>query len=911
MMPANSPVRVCTWRIADVISGNTVVGYRPSEIFALPSRLVIPSSARDLPIFWDLQLMFSMDTTKTQRTQRNFTLLTVNRQLRTSLRLCANILCNLICAMRNFLAYLILLGILPFSSIAQHHQPQKALDSSMVLAVEPQPFLAQAIRLSEALSFIGSSLSEAEVNRLKALRNVKPDQTVVKAIQEILDPYCLFMVDINPEARVKVAKGPAEPRLAQHGWRSFLVKIKNDPGVNARLEVESPNALPPMHMSSVPIAHVPPEKNLLSPGQVANRFLELLIYRNRPLLPNLSGLHLEYAVLQVYCKDAGQREAEIGFNIGHGTQDIGFRNTTAVLFNIEKSIKVVLKVKDEDNSAAMASFTIRDNINHYPQDSLSPARFVNGDTSKPKPQAQTIWAMKNFMGINYPKRLDGVYPLPARRVAAYDEYPDFFFQSQVYRKDGEHILLTPGRYTITVTRGPEYLPQEHHIVIPEGKDSVVLDFKLKRWISLASLGWYSADHHVHASGCSHYESPEVGVTAADMWRQVLGEDLNVASVLTWGPGWYHQKQNFSGNTNPISTAKNLIRYDVEVSGFPSDHTGHIVLLRLKEDDYPGTKKIEDWPSWSLPVMKWAKGQAALTGYAHSGWGLEPTQPVKALPNYVVPKMDGIGANEYIVTVAHNLVDFFSAGDTPSQWELNMWYQSLNCGFRTRISGETDFPCIYDDRVGMIRSYFKSSLPLNFDSYVDALKRGGNYVSDGTSHIIDFSVDGVEMGTKESEVKVNAGKEVNVKARVAAYLKEVQDKEGAIISELSLTDPPYWDLERARVGKSRKVKVELIVNGEPVDATEITADGKWSNRSFRYKMNRSGWMALRIYPSVHTNPIFVIVDGKPINERKSVEWSIRTVEQCWKMKEPRIRAEEKAAAKEAYEQATKVYKELLK
>ena len=241
----------------------------------------------------------------------------------------------------------------------------------------------------------------------------------------------------------------------------------------------------------------------------------------------------------------------------------------------------------------------------------------------------------------------------------------------------------------------------------------------------------------------------------------------------------------------------------------------------------------------------------------------------------------------------------------------MWYQSLNCGFRTRISGETDFPCIYDDRVGMIRSYFKGSLPLNFDSYMDALKRGGNYVSDGTSHIIDFSVDGIEMGTRNSEVKVQGGKEVNVKAKVAAYLKEVQDKEGAIISELTLTDPPYWHLERARVGKSRKVKVELIVNGEPVDATEITADGKWSDISFRYKMNRSGWMALRIYPSVHTNPIFVIADGKPIIERKSVEWSIKTVEQCWKMKEPRIRAEEKSAAKEAYDQATKVYQELLK
>ena len=108
----------------------------------------------------------------------------------------------------------------------------------------------------------------------------------------------------------------------------------------------------------------------------------------------------------------------------------------------------------------------------------------------------------------------------------------------------------------------------------------------------------------------------------------------------------------------------------------------------------------------VACFQWAKSQGAVTGYAHSGWGLEPTEPTKELPNYVMPKMDGIGANEYIVTVTQNVVDFYSAGDTPAPWELNMWYHTLNCGFRTRLSGETDFPCIFDERVGIARSYFK-------------------------------------------------------------------------------------------------------------------------------------------------------------------------------------------------------------
>ncbi len=157
-----------------------------------------------------------------------------------------------------------------------------------------------------------------------------------------------------------------------------------------------------------------------------------------------------------------------------------------------------------------------------------------------------------------------------------------------------------------------------------------VSFQLKRWINLAKLGWYSADHHVHAAGCSHYDSPEEGVPPIDMWRQVVGEDLNVAAVLAWGPSWYHQKTFFTGKISPLSTQKNIMRYDVEVSGFPSSHAGHVVLLRLKEDDYPGTTKIEDWPSWTLPVLKWAKSQGAVVGYAHSGWGLEPVQANKRI-----------------------------------------------------------------------------------------------------------------------------------------------------------------------------------------------------------------------------------------------------------------------------------------
>ncbi|HEX8037676.1 MAG TPA: CehA/McbA family metallohydrolase, partial [Chryseosolibacter sp.] len=572
-----------------------------------------------------------------------------------------------------------------------------------------------------------------------------------------------------------------------------------------------------------------------------------------------------------------------------------------ILFDVSPSVNVTLDVKDDDGNPAMASFLITDGVERMRDDST---------TNLFKVDFYLAAARKEYQEPGIPAKLKGIYPLPSRRVAAFDEYPDFFFHPQVYRADGEHVSLAPGTYNVTFTRGPEYLAQTTRLVVPAGVGAYRASFRLKRWINMAKLGWYSGDHHIHGAGCSHYDSPEEGVPPSFMWRQVLGEDLNVGASLAWGPSWYHQKTFFTGKDEPFSTDKNIMHNDVEVSGFPSSHAGHIVLLRLKEDDYPGTTEVEQWPSWTLPVLKWAKSQGGVVGYAHSGWGLEPVEPTDDLPNYVMPKMDGIGANEYIVTVTQNVIDFYSAGDTPPTWELNMWYHTLNAGFTTRLSGETDFPCIYDERVGLARSYFKPGGKLTYDNYMEAIKKGRSYVTDGRSHIIDFSVNGVEAGTGESRLSLKGNQSVKVTAKAAAYLPEKQDEGGEAIAGRPLDEQPYWHLEHARLGASRKVRVELIVNGEPVESADIIADGKWNDINFNYALKQSAWIALRIFPSAHTNPVFAEVNNKPIRVLRSIQWCRAAVDQCWEMKRKNIRPSEQEAARTAYDAARSAYDKLI-
>ena len=728
-----------------------------------------------------------------------------------------------------------------------------AQELALVEKVELQPVATQVLRLIETMDFLGSPLGPADQKLLReAVEAADPVESLLR-VQRVLDRYALIGVRIDAESRVKVDRGAARAELVEQGWRPFLVKIINLAGVTADLKVESPNAGPTYIRST---GSPSPEKQLKAADQM-NRWLDLFLYKKRPMQARLSGLEMEYVILQLFSRDRGKREAKISFNVGQGTQDIGFRNDVNIVFTCLPSVEVTLRIRDEENQPTTASFLFRD-------------------------------------------RRGQVYPSQAKRLA-----PDFSFQPQVYRADGETLKLPPGEFTVAYTRGPEYLLQQRKVKIARG-DPQTLTFHLDRWIRPSDWGWYSGDHHIHAAGCAHYEDPTQGVFPKDMIRHIQGEALNVGNVLTWGPCFYFQKQFFEGKVHQLSTEQNLMRYDVEVSGFPSSHAGHLALLHLKKQDYPGTKTIEDWPTWDLPILKWARDQGAVVGFAHSGWGLQVDS--EELPNYEIPPFDGIGANEYIVDVTHGVVDFISAMDTPAPWELNIWYHTLNCGFRTRLSGETDFPCIYGQRVGLGRIYVKLDGRLNYPGWVEGIRKGRSYVSDGKSHLLDFEVNGVPVGEQGSEVKLDRPQTVRVTARVAALLGEQPNEE---IRSRALDEKPYWDVERARLRQTRQVAVEVVVNGNPVAAQPVLADGSVHEVAFAVPIERSSWVALRIFPSSHTNPIFVLVGDRPIRaSRRSAQWCLKAVDQCWSQKRAKISSTALPEARKAYDHARKTYRRIL-
>jgi hypothetical protein len=240
-------------------------------------------------------------------------------------------------------------------------------------------------------------------------------------------------------------------------------------------------------------------------------------------------------------------------------------------------------------------------------------------------------------------------------------------------------------------------------------------------------------------------------------------------------------------------------------------------------------------------------------------------------------------------------------------ELNFWYHTLNCGFHIPMVGETDFPCISDERVGTGRTYVGlKTAPrgdAGFNAWVTAIKRGRLYFGDGRSHFIDYRINEHDVGS--GSLNLAAPGIVIVTAKIAARIDETPV--GADNDHLT-PKYSYWHLERARIPGTRNVLVEVIVNGSPVVTREFLADGTLHDFSAELKIQGSSWIALRILPSGHTAPIFVTVADKPVRaSKRSARWCLDCVDVIWTEKSPRIRPTELNSAQSAYDEARRVYR----
>jgi hypothetical protein len=694
------------------------------------------------------------------------------------------------------------------------------------------------------------------------------------------------------------------------------VKVINQSTVAKPLRIGSPQAGPVYAGAALAILKRQAQTELKENENVegrTDRFLNVEMFQGPPMTRNLSGLEVEYAIALVGSSEAGKREATIEFDVGQGSQDIGFRGETPVLFDVRPAIPVRLSIRDEDGAPTAARLTIRDEQGR-------------------------------------------VYPPQAKRLA-----PDFFFQPQIYRHDGESVLLPPGKFLVDSCRGPEYLERQEEFEAPASGDAT-WDIRLERWVNPMEAGFYCGDHHIHGAGCSHYEMPTKGVRPEDMFVQVKGEGLNVGCVLTWGPCFEFQRQFFNPRAHDLSEAFTVLKYDLEISGFGSQALGHVCLLNLKDQTYPGSEgtKEKGWPTWTVPVLRWCKEQGGVTGYPHSAlqvnsksgakllvgrWDRDDDGALSAeecatallperfavidedrdgelsegelsaslaraaneLPNLAIPDMSGGGALEICVSTAEGVCDFISAMDTPRIPEWNTWYHLMNCGFPLKLSGETDFPCMSSRRVGQGRVYVRLGEidRVDFTQWCNALAQGRSYVSD--------AVNGIRPG--EGAASLARPGTVSVTASVAfapsTPVGVAYGTQSTPLGRRMMGDTVNLHAPRSsEMIHGGERLVEIVVNGHPVARQTVLADGKTHPLKFDVPIERSSWVALRHFPELHTNPVEVLVEDKPIRaSRASARWCQDVIHELWAARHQYISEGERPAARAAYDRALKRFEQI--
>jgi hypothetical protein len=381
------------------------------------------------------------------------------------------------------------------------------------------------------------------------------------------------------------------------------------------------------------------------------------------------------------------------------------------------------------------------------------------------------------------------------------------------------MTVPAGAYRLSAFRGPEYTVANQEFTVEAGQTREVT-VELQRWAQMAKDGWYSGELHIHANYGygTWFNTPE------SMRQQCVGEDLNVCNfmVANSDADVVYDRPFFRGGPDPLSTAENILYWNQE---FRSTVWGHMTLVNLKQVVEPvftgfhGTTNPWDTPS-NADIADRTHWQRGVVNYTHvsqgDDWSKTP-YAAKAIP----------------IDVALGKIDTL---DINNSWAASapLWHRLLNCGFRIPATAGTD---VFLNRIGSNlpggdRVYVHSGAPLSYERWIEGLKAGRSFVTNGP--MLTFTVDGHEPG---DVLKIGERPKVRVKATAR--------------SRFPLT------------------KAELIHNGKVIAAAPLDADGLTATLDQEFTLDRGGWLAFRAdgpgtpdtaLPSLnaHTNPVYIEV-----------------------------------------------------
>lgn len=361
--------------------------------------------------------------------------------------------------------------------------------------------------------------------------------------------------------------------------------------------------------------------------------------------------------------------------------------------------------------------------------------------------------------------------------------------------------LPPGKYRLDAYRGTFYTPASVEFELrPEQTHKITLP--MKAWARAED--WISADPHIHLTRSRAEDSVYLDWLAA--------EDLSIGHFLQLQRQVDAATQHAFGRAGEARRGAYMIRPGQETR---NQAFGHILMLGVDELIRPLaiggelSNAPDNYPYLSLLLDRGRKAGGAV-GYAHFRAG---NDRVTLLMDLALGKLD--------------FVETFQFGAITEE----PWYELLNAGFRIPAISGSDFPVPF----GRFRPW-PSWLPL--------------------------------LGPERTLVKARPGQD--------AYRTWT---DGVRAGEAIVTNGPLVELNvgggsaTATASFFRPLEIlEIVENGHVVAV--VRGDGKQTALSLRFALagEASSWLAARVRarrlegePEIraHTNPRYVLRDGKPV------------------------------------------------
>ena len=402
-----------------------------------------------------------------------------------------------------------------------------------------------------------------------------------------------------------------------------------------------------------------------------------------------------------------------------------------------------------------------------------------------------------------PVRLTTADPPDNRaRVKMYQgqiSYPYWHEPAAYFVSEPFSIRLPPGKWRLAVAHGLEFVPFAEEFEVSAGQ-RVERKLRLRRWVDMPRLGWYSGDEHVHYPRTTEAQS-EFLLT----WARA--EDVHVASILSFGDikGTYFEQAGY-GKPFHYQRGDYVLASGQEDPRTDIAEQGHTISLNI-------TAPVRDVSRYHLYdyVFDQVHKQGGLTGYAHLAWAPEYYRRLDAARH---PTWDPN------INVVRGKIDFFEILQF-RHLGLEDFYDFLNLGFKLTAVAGSDMP--WASSIGEVRTYAYSGGHFSANAWYGAVKAGHTFVTNGPMLTLT-----AEKALPGDEVKIAGSRRIRVRARAWAP-KEIGEPK----------------------------LLEIVSDGQVIKTAASDVD-------FTMNVNASQWIAARVTcengATAHTSPIYFVVDN---------------------------------------------------